>query len=189
MKISKLSPGMMIPGLGNLTVADFWSWAYSDLWSNRNRAVLAEFIVGALLGVLNKPRIEWDAVDLVYQGKMIEVKSAAFLQSWNQNRPSRITFDISLKRAWFADTNISSSEPIRAAECYIFCLYPETDSQNADILDIPSWQFFVLSREAINQGFKEQKTVSLKRIQGITIATDYKHLKFKVDLCLRVTEQ
>jgi hypothetical protein len=62
---------MMIPGLGHMTLSDFWSWGYSDLWSNRNRAILAEFIVGALLEVLKKPRIEWDAVDLVYQGKMI----------------------------------------------------------------------------------------------------------------------
>jgi hypothetical protein len=118
------------------------------------------------------------------------VKSAAFLQSWQQNRPSRFVFDISLKKAWYADTNTSSSEPIRAADCYIFCLYPETDHENANILDIPSWQFFVLSKEAIDQEFKEQKTVSLKRLQGTTTATDYKNLKFIVDLCLkRVTNQ
>ena len=181
---------MMIPGLGHMSIADFWSWAYSDLWSNRNRAILAEFIVGALLGVLEKPRIEWDAVDLIYQGKTIEVKSAAFLQSWQQNRPSRIVFDISLKKAWYADTNTTSLEPIRAADCYIFCLYPETDHKNANILDIPSWQFFVLSKEAINQEFKGQKTVSLKRLQGTIAATDYNHLKSIVDICLkRVTAQ
>ncbi len=62
----------------------------SDLLSNRNRSIFAEFLVGAALGVLDKPRVEWDAFDLIYQGKKIEVKSSAYLQSWQQNSPSRI---------------------------------------------------------------------------------------------------
>jgi hypothetical protein len=184
MKISRLPPETSIPGLGHLTLADFWSWAYSDLWSNRNRAVLAEFIVGASLGIIDAPRKEWDAVDLCYQGKNIEVKSAAYLQSWQQNQPSRIVFDISRKKSWYADTNTWSAEPLRAADCYVFCLYPETDPQQANILDIPSWQFFVLSRETIDREFKDQKTVSLKTLRRNSEAKNYQYLKDSIDLCL-----
>ena len=184
MKISKLSADTRIPGLSHLTLADFWSWSYSDLWSNRNRAILAEFIVGAVLGVIDSPRVEWDAVDLVYRGKTIEVKSAAFLQSWQQDRPSRIVFDISRKKSWYAATNTWSAEPLRAADCYVFCLYPETDPQKADILDIPSWRFFVLSREVIDQEFKDQKSVSLKTLQKTLEATNSKNLKAWIDMCL-----
>ena len=81
-------------------MGDFWSWAYSDILSNRNRSIFAEFIVGSALGVVDSPRVEWDAVDLRYKGKKIEVKASAYLQSWPQKKLSHIVFDIAKKRAW-----------------------------------------------------------------------------------------
>ena len=72
-----------IPVLG-ATVGDFWAWAYSDILNNVDRAVFAEFVVGMALGVTDAPRVEWDDVDLRYRGKNIEVKSAAYVQSWHQ---------------------------------------------------------------------------------------------------------
>ncbi|MBC7812134.1 MAG: hypothetical protein H7175_13350, partial [Burkholderiales bacterium] len=91
--MKKLQPETPIEGTRSLTVGDFWAWAYSDILSNANRSVLAEFLVGAALGVLDKPRKEWDAVDLRYREKKIEVKSAAYLQSWQQKQLSIIRFD------------------------------------------------------------------------------------------------
>jgi hypothetical protein len=184
MEPTKLSPFDKLKGLGHLTLADFWSWAYSDLWSNRNRGILAEFIVGATLGVIDSPRLEWDAVDLIYQGKTIEVKSAAFLQSWQQDRPSRIVFDISQKISWYASTNTWSKVPVRAADCFVFCLYPETDVQKADIIDIASWQFFVLSKELIDKKFNDQKTVGLNVLRKISEPIRVVHLKKGIDACL-----
>lgn len=32
------------------TVEDFWAWAYSDILSNTDRAVFAEFVAGTALG-------------------------------------------------------------------------------------------------------------------------------------------
>jgi len=61
MVAERLSPNEKIVGLDGLTVGDFWSWAYSDILSNRNRSIYAEFLVGSALGVLDKPRMEWDA--------------------------------------------------------------------------------------------------------------------------------
>ncbi len=55
---------------------------------------------GLTLGVVDTPRVEWDAVDLRYRGHGIEVKSAAYLQSWAQTKPSTITFDVARKRGW-----------------------------------------------------------------------------------------
>ena len=69
------------------TVLDFWRWSTSDLMSNATRGVLAEYLVAVALGVDDQPRIEWDAVDLRYEGRGIEVKSAAHHQSWPQARP------------------------------------------------------------------------------------------------------
>lgn len=43
------------------------------------------------------PCIEWDAVDIIYKGIKIEVKSSGYLQSWNYDKLSKIRFDISKK--------------------------------------------------------------------------------------------
>ena len=68
------------------TVRDFWSWSTSDLLSNATRGILAEYIVGRALGAPLDVRDEWGAYDLkTCDGIRIEVKSAAYLQSWFQN--------------------------------------------------------------------------------------------------------
>ena len=65
---------------------DFWRWAYSDLLNNVARGVLAEFLVANALDITKpKLRTEWDPYDLKSkQGTKIEVKSSAYIQSWNQ---------------------------------------------------------------------------------------------------------
>ena len=83
--IEKRSCQDEIPVLGT-TVGDFWAWAYSDILNNTDRAVFAKFVVGMALGVIDTPRVEWDAVDLQYSDKTIEVKSAAYVQSWHKEQ-------------------------------------------------------------------------------------------------------
>ena len=113
MKVERLSPGYPIRGMANLSLADFWSWAYSDVLSNANRSVFAEFILGVAVGVVDTLRVEWDAVDLRYRGFGVEVKSSAYVQPWPQTSLSRIVFGIGKKRAWDATTNRSSGVPVR----------------------------------------------------------------------------
>jgi len=50
MGVTKLEPSRKIRGLHGLSVGDFWAWAYSDVLSNRNRSIFAEFAVGAAIG-------------------------------------------------------------------------------------------------------------------------------------------
>ena len=45
------------------SLLEFWQWAGSNLLSNRDRGILAEFLVGRALGVTDKLRTEWDAMD------------------------------------------------------------------------------------------------------------------------------
>lgn len=45
----RLDPEREIRPTGQ-TVGDFWAWAFSDVLSNVNRAVLAEWLVGSALG-------------------------------------------------------------------------------------------------------------------------------------------
>ena len=149
--------------------------------------MFAEFLVAAALGVLNEPRIGWDAVDLRYEGKKIEVKSSAYVQSWEQRRLSRPDFDIKERLSWDAATNTYEVDPGRAADCYVFCLYTETDRSRANVLDIGKWQFYVLSAERINQELGRQQRVALSRIQSMADPSEgvgYGQLKECVDQAL-----
>lgn len=95
----KLPDTLKIKGT-DVSVSDFWRWAYSDLLSNRNRGILAEFIVGNALGLTNDPRFEWDKADFEYNGKFIEVKSGAYIQAWEQKQLSKVIFNIPKAKSW-----------------------------------------------------------------------------------------
>ena len=110
-----------------LNLLSFWKWNCSDLVSNATRGILAEYIVGRALGLAkNGVRDEWAAYDLCTpEGIKIEVKSAAYLQSWHQNRLSNITFATPKTRAWDPDTNIYSKDKKRQAT-YLHCFRTKT---------------------------------------------------------------
>ena len=77
----------------NFQLSDFWIWNQSNLIENRTRGILAEFIVKKALDIKNETRIEWDSYDLITDdGFKIEIKSAAYIQSWNQSKFSKINF-------------------------------------------------------------------------------------------------
>jgi hypothetical protein len=174
-----------IPLLG-VTVGEFWSWAYSDILSNTDRAVFAEFVVGTALGVTDAPRVEWDAVDLRYGGKTIEVKSAAYVQSWHQEQdpPSHISFDLKERLSWDAATNTYRVEPRRPADCYVFCVYAEKDRRRANVLDLDMWEFYVVPTQQINRQLGSQKTASLSTIERLTESVGYDQIRERVDSAL-----
>ncbi|MCK9463071.1 MAG: hypothetical protein M0R80_25900 [Proteobacteria bacterium] len=142
---------------------DFWRWSASDLLSNALRGVLAEFIVARALGIDDDGvRSEWDAVDLrMPDGLTIEVKSAAYLQSWQQPRPSAIRFDIGPAKApWDARTNATGA-PGRTADVYVFCLFTEREQARANPLDLDQWEFRVLPTRMLDDRVGTQKTIGL----------------------------
>ena len=167
MKTNLLAPSDNILNTDK-TVGDFWRWAYSDILCNTTRGVFAEYLVASALGVIDIPRIEWNAVDLYYKDKKIEVKTAAYLQNWKQDKLSTIQFDIAKKKSWFADTNTYSDEPSRPADCYVFCLLAEKDINKVNVLDVSQWEFFVVSTKVIDEVFRDSKSLSLKRLEKIS---------------------
>jgi hypothetical protein len=186
--IEKRSCQDEIPVLG-ATVGEFWAWAYSDILNNTDRAVFAEFVVGMALGVTDAPRVEWDAVDLRYGDKSIEVKSAAYIQSWHQDKdpPSQISFDLKERLSWDAATNTYQVEPSRAADCYVFCVYSEKRRSRANVLDVDRWEFYVVPTERINRQLSSQQRAALSTIEELTKpvgAIGYAQLKYQVDSVL-----
>jgi hypothetical protein len=118
-------------------VLDFRRWACSDLANNAMRGVLAEYLVGHALGcVVGQTRTEWDAYDLrTPEGRRIEVKSAAYLQSWSQSRLSAIKFGIRPTMGWDAAANVAAAERRRQADLYVFCLLHHCDKAPLDPLN------------------------------------------------------
>ncbi|MGX9687605.1 hypothetical protein ACTQ9L_10720 [Deinococcus wulumuqiensis] len=151
-----------------LNSTDFWRWAYSDFLSNALRGVLAEYIVAQATGCTHRARTEWDAYDLLTDdGIRIEVKSAAYLQSWEQERPSEIRFGIGLKRGWDATTNSQTNVPGRAADLYVFCLFREQAREQADPLNLHQWTFWVCPTSVLNERFPRQKTIGLAALERL----------------------
>ncbi|MCZ2153399.1 MAG: hypothetical protein LC114_05790 [Bryobacterales bacterium] len=177
-----------IPGLDGCTVGDFWRWAYSDILSNRNRSIFAEYIVGVALGVVDKPRVEWDAADLCYEGFKIEVKSSADCQSWHQEKPSTIQFSIRKAVFWNPATGRYEGEPTRCADVYVFCHYPERDKTKTNVLDVPAWDFYVVSTATLNQDFGEAKSLSLAVVKRVAVLCKFEGLKATVDQVAGTTE-
>lgn len=133
-------------GQGNFTKQDietdihlleFWQWSQSNLLNNTLRGTIAEFIVAKAVNATNTIRVEWDAYDLItHEGLKIEVKSAAYLQSWKQDRDSTTTFSIRPAKGWDADTNIFATESRRNADIYVFCLLKEKNRSLVNLLNL-----------------------------------------------------
>ncbi len=146
----------------------FWQWFASDLASNALRGCLAEFLVAQALGIAGGVRRQWEAYDLCTNGGLtIEVKSAAFLQTWGQNEPSRISFDIAPKRYWDPTTNELTDEKRRQADVYVFALLAHRDKPTLDPMDLSQWEFYVLPRSILDAELPGQKGLSLVALQKL----------------------
>ena len=150
------------------TIQDFWRWSTSDLLSNTTRGVLAEFLVATDLGVAIGVRAEWDPYDLTTRdGITVEVKSAAYLQSWYQERHSSVSFGIRRTRAWDAGTNSYAEVRRRQAEVYVFCLLAHRDQATVDPLDVGQWRFWVLRTRVLDEVMGDQAGLSLSRLESV----------------------
>lgn len=151
------------------TITDFWQWALSDLVENRNRGILAEFLVMKALGIEQDTRLEWEAFDLEKDGIKIEVKSAAYFQAWEQKKKSSISFNIAPTKSLLKD-NSYSIETKRHADLYIFCLlHVEDESAQIDPMDVCQWTFYLVKSELLDYKFGKQKSISLSTVSALNI--------------------
>jgi hypothetical protein len=112
-------------------------------------------------------RVEWDPYDLrTPSGLCVEVKSAAYLQSWAQRGESSISFDIRETLAWDTQTNAFApeSDRRRQAELYVFALLAHRSKATLNPLDVSQWEFFLLDAAILNQHVKKQRRISLSRV-------------------------
>ena len=67
----------------------------------------------------------------------------------------------------------------------MFCHYPEREKAKANVLNVPAWDFYVTSTEALNREFGEAKSVSLAAVRGVSQPCSFSGLKKTVDGFLR----
>ncbi len=151
------------------TLLDLWRWSSSDLVSNATRGVLAEFIVANAVGIgLDDVRDEWGSFDLITPERItVEVKSAAYIQSWSQRNLSSIMFRTPKTRAWNANTNVQEKEPRRQAQVYVFALMAHQDKLSIDPLNVDQWRFFVLPTTILDARTRSQHSITLRSLETL----------------------
>jgi hypothetical protein len=158
---------------------EFLAWAYDDLLTNTTRGVLAEYIVATALGLRDTKRIEWDQYDLEIDGVKVEVKSAAYVQTWEQTRLSEIAFNIRPTKGWDARTNTSAASAKRSADVYVFCLLKGEDREHIDPLDVAQWTFYVLPTSELDRHVPTQRTIGLGPLMKDLAAHPYTYDELK----------
>jgi hypothetical protein len=150
------------------SVLEFWQWSSSNLVGNALRGLVAEFLVARAVGADGDIRSEWDSYDVTTPtGLRIEVKSAAYLQSWAQRAESLISFDVRETLAWDAATNVFAPESARKrqADLYVFALLAHRSKATLNPLDVSQWEFYLLEASVLNEHVKKQRRVSLSRVR------------------------
>lgn len=166
----------------DLTLYGFWRWSASDLVSNATRGILAEYIVANALGLADGVRAEWDAFDLLTKdGIKIQVKSAAYLQSWYHKKLSDIKFGIRSTRLWSASTNELATELKRQADIYVFCVLNHKEKDSLDPLNLDQWEFYILRASVLDEKFPAQKTIGLA---SLLKANPYKAMYDEIASCI-----
>jgi hypothetical protein len=114
----------------------------------------------------NGRRAECDAYDVLSPTNVrIEVKSSAYVQAWDQRRPSRIVFTGLTGRTW-SPREGGSPEQTYNADVFVFCVQTAQTHEAYDPLDVDQRDFYVLSRQAVVA--TTYKSLSLATILGLT---------------------
>ena len=137
-------------------IIDFWQWSASNLLNNTQRGILAEYLVAEATGAVQGVRSNWKNFDLeTPEGIRLEVKSSAYIQSWEQSSYSDVSFDIGASQDVYAET----SEEARRSDVYVFCLLDHKDQQTIDPTDLSQWTFYVIATEALDEARPGQKSI------------------------------
>jgi hypothetical protein len=157
------------------TLLDFWRWSVSDLVSNATRGRLAEFIVANALGIsISGVRDEWSPFDLrTEEGIKVEVKSAAYIQSWFQSKLSAISFRTPRTRAFDPETNSMEPEARRQADVYVFAVLKHQEKSTIDPLNVDQWEFYVVPTATLDGRTRSQYGITLPTLRSFCKPVTY----------------
>jgi hypothetical protein len=175
--VKKLSGEELFINAGDkkFSVLEFWQYAFSNLNSNVLRGALAEFVIENAL----KDKIEigvrnpWADRDVDFKGKKIEVKCCSYIQDWDQNELSRISWSGLKAKNLYWSSAYGRFQPDAPkdykADVYILALLDHKEPPTLNILDMAQWRFYVLSKEEIKEISKNGNSVSLTRLDKLKL--------------------
>lgn len=178
------------------SIQDFWAWSMSRLLADGPRGDLAEFIVNTALGMdTTIPKRGWGECDITYKGIRIEVKCSSVIQEWERDTPSKPTFSIAKTYPCdiepidtgyrFAGRNNSSLE--RRSDCYVFCLFANSNRETANLMDLGQWEFYIIPTALINERLGDQRRISMAGIERLGArAIRYENIKSSVDALFNI---
>jgi len=180
--VIKLTGDEIFKNVGDrkFSVLEFWRYGFSNLNSNVLRGAFAEFIVENTLRKNNEidVRNPWGDSDVIApNGKRIEVKCCSYVQDWDQEDYSKISWSgLKAKHLFYASLDRSmvsthlSERPIDyKSDIYVLSLFKHKDHATLDILDMDQWCFWVLTKDKIKEITKNGNSVSLIKLQKFGI--------------------
>ncbi|MET9701201.1 hypothetical protein ABZY31_30395 [Streptomyces sp. NPDC006529] len=157
-----------LDGAAHGNLLGFWAWAYSGLAGNTLRGALAEYIVALALDACDGTRLGWDSVDIRLPGGLqVEVKSAAYLQEWDQQALTAVSFSIAPAQGWNAVTGEADPARRRRADVYVFCLLSHQEKTTLDPLDLAQWTFYVLPTSVLDEHRRHQRSLTLASLLAL----------------------
>lgn len=115
----------------------------------------------------------------------IEVKSAAYVQAWEQHPGTTPKISFSIAPAKVPD-EIGDFRPDaprqRNSDLYVFAIYTAKKKEQ-NILDMSFWEFYVIRTSVLNKKCGEQKTLSLTKLETL----DAKKVSFS-ELCKAIMD-
>lgn len=171
----------------NFSVLEFWQYGFSNLNSNVLRGVLAEFLIENALKDKKEILIRnpWGDCDvLLNDGTKIEAKCCSYIQDWDQEELSKISF-AGLKAKTLYWSSAVSQYPRQPedykSDIYILSLLKHQDHKTLDILDIDQWCFYVLLKDELKRITKNGKSISIGKLEKNNIEpVHFKKLNEKV---------
>lgn len=145
----------------DLTMGDFWRWAYSDLANSIQRSRLSEYIVVSSLNAAGIKSSQSDNLKNFYDcltedGFRITIKSAAYIQSPDAEHPDCISFSIT--------SPIGSNR--QGSDIYIFCLYKGM-AESESPLNLDLWEFYVLRSSVLDEKRSSMRTITLPSLMQL----------------------
>ena len=163
--------------ISDKTIGDYWQWAFSDLIGNTERGVIAEYLVAMASGSERPVRNSWEPYDIQStNGKKIEVKSAAYVQSWAQSKPSQIRFSIRKTLEWVPEENRFGKDRKRHSDLYVFCVLTEKIKSEVNPLDIEQWEFYIMSTQLMDKELADSQSISLATVLKYSQRYTFKQL-------------
>lgn len=167
-------------GTKKFSVLEFWRYGFSNLNSNVLRGAFAEFLVENALRKSDDITVRnpWGDSDVIStDGKKIEVKCCSYIQDWDQEDYSVISWSgLKAKHLFYASLDRSlvsiklEDRPTDyKSDIYVLSLFKHQDHATLDILDMNQWCFWVLTKEKIKEITKNGNSVSLIKLQKLNI--------------------